>query len=131
MGAEHEMPDMPAAEFGEVRLKETYTWSQTQLDPTQGITEETVAVLDALQKMQASMHAHTETIGAQQDRMLSYCACTAGLGRAEVSRVFYQLLGKCLTRFSYQTCQQEPHLHAFQVFKHVIASFLTACYQHS
>jgi hypothetical protein len=92
---------MPAAEFGEVRLKETYTWSQTQLQPTQGISEETVAVLDALQKMQASMHACKETGDAQEDRMPSYFACTAGLGRADVSRVFYQLLGVCLTSFSY------------------------------
>jgi hypothetical protein len=100
LDAQHDMPDMPSAQFERFGLKETYTWSQSQQDPTQGITEETVAVLEALRNMQGAMHGFDESSDDQINRKLSYFTCTAGLGREEVSKVFYQLLGTYLARRS-------------------------------
>ena len=81
-----ELPDVPVATFdaGGTQLRETNTWSQTQPHETQGITGETVAVLDALRQMEG---------GEGGAAALSFGACTAGLGRREAAKVFYQLLG--------------------------------------
>lgn len=87
-----DLPDVPVATFDGTQLRETNTWSQTQPHETQGITGETVAVLDALRQMEGPGGDG----GAAAAAPLSFAACTAGLDRREAAKFFYQLLGAIL-----------------------------------
>jgi hypothetical protein len=79
------LADLPAAGLGTFELLETEQRpSQTQRE-TQAISEETVAVMNALRQMDGERHASRKT--------LQFNECVAGLQRGEAARVFYQALG--------------------------------------
>jgi hypothetical protein len=80
-----ELAGPPAAGLGTFELLETEQRpSQTQRE-TQAISEETVAVMNALRQMDGERHGSRKTLQLDE--------CVAGLQRGEAARVFYQALG--------------------------------------